>query len=507
MINQLTNSERIRQLRKARHNPYQKSDRPLRAIRQKKLDEEVRHQERTMKRVHTVGAEIFKTLVQHNAKARAREAYRFALHYLLIDRDFVDGQGNVLVPDYKVAVWCKAEGGIEQYANGNFNAGAFLRALKADVLPDLVTSDYHGPEKRLGGQCRYVVNDGLHDLVRHAIFDFNESERYDLISMLRWNRRNAKANRDRLIEEARGQRWPYPQQKRVADYLHALPFSLFSRQIPDHIEEAREYVKHDTHMDDLEQSKQYRILRRLEDNPQPVYRPGQSMRNARLFAFDSLCDVERHLRRILCRSWHEVDAVNCFPAIAARIWHIERLQTIIDRGDDVWDTIAGELGIARSEWEDKRDVVKEAGCRLLCGGRVDKTNEKVLWKHGIDSVVEDSFTLMSIVRAIQRVKRHVRAEGGRQTPMGWIALTCPKDDAVRSHLSNVLAAYELALLAPCYEVAERSQDFTITMHQHDGFSIKLRWEDRARSVLDRLNDAVAPVAGLYGIITRLEYKT
>lgn len=507
MINQLTNTERIRQLRKARHNPYQKSDRPLRAIRQKKIDEEIRHQERTMKRVHTVGAEIFKTLVQHNTKVRAREAYRLALHYLLIDRDFVDGQGYVLVPDYKVAAWCKAEGGIEQYASGNFNTGAFLRALTIDVLPDLLTNDYHGPDRGLRGQCRYVVNDGLGDLVKHAIFDFDETERYDLLSMVRWNRKNAKANRDRLIEEARVQRWPYPQQKRVADYLHTLPFGLFAKQIPERIAEAREYVKHDTHMDDLEKTRQYRILRRIEDNPQPVYRPGQSMRNARLFAFDSLCDVERHVRRILCRGWHEVDAVNCFPAIAARVWHIEQLQTIIDRGDDVWNVIASELGIPRSEWDAMRDAVKEAGCRLLCGGRIDKTNENVLWKHGVPGMVKDSLTLMSIVRAVQRVKRHVRAEGGTQTPMGWIALTCPKDDVVRSHLSNVLAAYELALLAPCQEVAAQSQDFTITIWQHDGFSIKLRWEDRARNVLDRLNDAIAPVARLYGINTRLEYKT
>lgn len=454
--------------------------------------------------MHTVGLETYNALIRHNPKARASRAYRFALRYLLIDRDFVDGQGRLLIPDYKIAVWCDAK---SEYINGHFNGLAFLKALTADVLPDLETSGWRGPDKELDGQCRYVVNDGLYDLVEHAIYDFDEDERYDLVSMLRWNRPNAKANRDRLIEEARRQYWPFPQQKRVADYLHALPFGLFAKQIPARIAEARSHVKHSTDMDSDEKRKQYRILRRIEDNPQPVYRPGQSMRNARLFAFDSLCDVERHIRRILCRGWHEVDAVSCYAAIAARIWHIERLQTIIDRGDDVWSTIACELGIATSEWDDKRDVVKEAGCRLLCGGRVDRTNEEVLQRHGIDGMVQDSLTLMSIVRAVERVKRQVKANCGTQTPLGWIGLTNLKDKAVRSHLSNVLAAYELALLAPCQEVAARSQDFTIVIWQHDGFSIKLRWEDRARNVLDRLNDAVAPVARLYGINTRLEYKT
>lgn len=151
-------------------------------------------------------------------------------------------------------------------------------------------------------------------------------------------------------------------------------------------------------------------------------------------------------------------------------------------------------------------MIKEVGCRLLCGGHIDKTNE-LLAKHGIDGMVEDSITLMTIVKAVQRVKRRVRVEGGTQTPMGRIACPSRKDKFVRSHLSNVLSAYELALIAPCFEVAEQSKDFTITICQHDGFSIKLRQEDRLKQVLARLNDAVKCVAEQYGIVTHLECKT
>jgi hypothetical protein len=502
---QLSRSERVRESRKARHNPYQKSERPVTAIRRKKITEEIKRQEIKLKRMHTIGVETYKALIQSNPKVRANKAYRFALHYLLIERDFMNDQGLLLIPDYKIAVWCGTQG-IEQYINGNFNSGAFLKALKTDVLPDLVTSDYYGPSKEDKGQCRSVSNDGLHDLVEHVLDDFDEKERYDLLSMMRWNRANAKANRDQLIAEALVQEWPYEQQAKVAHYLHTLPFGLFTKQIPDHIQEASNYIKHAPDMDSQERRKQYRILRRIEDCPQPVYRPGQSMRNARLFAFDSLCDVERHVRRILCRGWHEVDLASCYPAIAARIWHIEQIQTMLERGDDVWDAIASELGIVESERESKRDVVKEVGCRLLCGGHIDKTNE-VLAKHGINGLVDDSITLKTIVKAVREVKGHVRAEGGTLTPLGWIACPSRKDQAVRSHLSNVLAAYELALIAPCFEVAERSRDFTITICQHDGFSIKLRQENRAKQVLDRLNDAVAPVARSYGIVTHLEYKT
>ncbi len=505
MHKQLTISQRIREARKARHNPHQKSERPLTEIRRKKITEEINRQEKKLKRIHTIGVETYNALVRCNPKVSTNKAYRFALHYLLIERDFVNNQGFVLLPDYKIAVWCGTQA-IEQYISGNFNCGVFLKALKADVLPDLVMSDYYGPSKEDKGQCRCVINDGLQGLVEYALDDFDEKERYDLLSMMRWNRTNAKANRDRLIAEVLAQEWSYEQQAKVAHYLHTLPFGLFTKQIPYRIQEASDYIKPAPGIDSKERRRQYCILHRIEDCPQPIYRPGQSKRNARLFAFDSLCDVERHVRRILCQGWHEVDLVSCYPAISARIWNIEQVQSMIECGVDVWNAIAGELGIVESERENKRDVIKEGGCRLLCGGKIDKTNE-LLKKHGIEGVVADSPTLMAMVRAVQKVKQRVRVEGGTQTPMGWIACPNRKDKSVRSHLSNVLAAYELALIAPCFEVAERSHDFTITICQHDGFSIKLRQEDRLQQVLTRLNKAIKPVAEQYGIVTHLEYKT
>jgi hypothetical protein len=114
---------------------------------------------------------------------------------------------------------------------------------------------------------------------------------------------------------------------------------------------------------------------------------------------------------------------------------------------------------------------------------------------------------MAIVETVREVKHQALASGGTETPRGWIDCTGKKYKRMRSYLANVLSAYELALIAPCFEVARKSQDFTITICQHDGFSTKLRQEDRLQQVLARLNDVVAPVARFYGIATRLEYKT
>jgi len=124
----LSPSQRIREGRKARYNPHQKSERPITEIRRKKITEEIKRQEIKLKHVHTIGVETYNALVRNNPKVRANQSYRFALHYLLIERDFVNDQGLVLIPDYKIAVWCGTQS-IEQYINGTFHSGAFLKAL------------------------------------------------------------------------------------------------------------------------------------------------------------------------------------------------------------------------------------------------------------------------------------------------------------------------------------------------------------------------------------------
>ncbi len=500
-------SERIRHNRRRRHDPRQKSDRPLREIRQKRVEREREKHARQIKHLHTVGVEIYDALVRSNPKVRQSEAYRFAIRYILLDRDFIDDQGHLQLPDYKIAVWCGDEA-VEQYKNGNFNAGAFLAALQADVLPDLVVGNYHGPNKEGKGQCRYIVNDGLGALVEHALNDFTEQERYDLLTMRRWNRHNAKANHDRLIAEALAQTWPYPQQARIASYLHRLPFRLFASQVPERIEEARSHIEHNPTLGSRERRRELKKLRRIQDCPQPVYFPGGSLKNARLFATDSLQDIQRDARRILCRGWREVDLVACYPSIAATLWQIGRIRDMLKQGVDVWGVISDELGVAPYESRWKREVVKEAGNRLLCGGLVSVCND-MLSDGGIAGIVQESPTLMAIVEARDKAMRRARINGGTMTPVGWIDCHSRRqgDRPARSHMANVLAAYEIALLLPCYEVAERSTDFTIVVQQHDGFSVKLRWGDRSQQVLDRLNDAVAPVARMYGIVTRLVYKT
>ncbi|MGB8344778.1 MAG: hypothetical protein WCD86_07835 [Ktedonobacteraceae bacterium] len=474
-------------------------------IRRERVYKEVYYHERRISRVHTVGEDVYDALIRHNTKAQQTRAYREALRYLLIDRDFRDKQGKLLIPDYKVAVWC-GDRAIRAYINGNFNTEAFLQALKADVLPDLEWSGYHGVDAEIWrGQCRYVANDNLNELVEHALYGFKAETRYDLLSMAKWNRRGAKINRDILVEKAQRQHWPYEQQENIAGYLHALPFGLFATQIEKNKDAAIAQVM--GLAAELREDRA-RKLQSIFDNPQPIYSPGESGLNARLFAPDSLCDIDRGERRVLCEGWHEVDMKASYLAIAASVWNIRHVQDILRGGRDAWDTIAAELFIPESEREARRDGVKHAGMALLCGAGEGKANE-ILLDSGIRGFVKNSPTLLAIRAASRTASARAKEDGGSMTPFGWLVYgkNDDRDDYDGSHLSHVLSTYELTLIMPCFEVARKSSDFTIMMLQHDGFSIKLRREDRAEQVLSRLNAAMEPEARGRNIDTMLVYKT
>ncbi len=132
--------------------------------------------------------------------------------------------------------------------------------------------------------------------------------------------------------------------------------------------------------------------------------------------------------------------------------------------------------------------------------------------------VEHSSTLMAIVNAVKKEKIAIRDRGYTDTFLGRIMLKARvnksgevvpdrNDKSINSHFAYVLSTYELNLIAPCFNVAKEATDFTITMLQYDGFSIRLdKGKDRLQQVLDRLNREVATVANKYGINTKLICK-
>ncbi len=484
--------------------------------RRTKVDIERKYQDLILKRECTVGVELFNQLVRHNDKVRGNNAYKHALYYMVVDRDFIDSEGHVLIPDYKIAVWCGSEG-IREYIAGNFKSEVFLKQFKKDVLhalrwsePVWIDSDH------ATGKCRHIINETIADLVDFHLLNFNR-ERYSMVAGSKYNIGNVRRRHNELVEDSKAIIWPYPDvQTDIAGYLHDRPLSLFTKQVTEErVSLAKDSIVTSSTLNGKTKRKELRALHYIADMPKPFYKPAKSHLNARLFTNASLCTIDREARRILCNGWYELDLKACYPSIAASIWNIKCIQDMLANGIDVWNSISHELGIPHKYMELSRDAVKALGCRLLCGGLVKAAHVNLgidLADLGIGIVandIESCPTLVAIINAVKVEGDRAKLRGytDTDTSIGRIELPDRKAKTVRSHLANVLSAYELALIAPCFEVAKESTDFTITMLQHDGISIRLdKGEDRLQQVVTRLNKEVASVASRFGILTSLVCK-
>ena len=103
-----------------------------------------------------------------------------------------------------------------------------------------------------------------------------------------------------------------------------------------------------------------------------------------------------------------------------------------------------------------------------------------------------------------RRKGEVRRAGGATTVFGDRLHSDGSDDSLRSILAQEAQAMELWLLLPIVEMARSTDEFSIVLWQHDGFSAAFRDRSRARRWVGRFQEAVARRAGEQGIATELE---
>jgi hypothetical protein len=134
--------------------------------------------------------------------------------------------------------------------------------------------------------------------------------------------------------------------------------------------------------------------------------------------------------------------------------------------------------------------------------------------------------IKAVLKARARMLRKIRMECGMETCFGrFIPINKGwhkrKDEfgprkrgrklyaakAVKPHqiLAMVSQAQELQLLLPAFELATKHRrDFTITLFQHDGFSVKI--SRRARDWRDRIKKGVDAKIKAGGFLTALEWK-
>lgn len=107
-----------------------------------------------------------------------------------------------------------------------------------------------------------------------------------------------------------------------------------------------------------------------------------------------------------------------------------------------------------------------------------------------------------MLQARGAVMRQIKEQGGAQTCFGtWLST---EEYEERSILAQISQAVELQLLFPVVELARSTDEFVITLWQHDGFSIDVTDDRRVGLWKGRIQEEVKAKALQRGIQTELE---
>lgn len=315
----------------------------------------------------------------------------------------------------------------------------------------------------------------------------------------------------------------------VLDYLNNLPHHLFGK-ITRNAAAARKVVASIKGERSRTQSLAY--LRGTLTEPQPFYQPS-SGEGDRIFGVGGcLTMLGSEVRAALAPDWHEADLANAQLAICAKLWGIKEVEAFLARGVSIWQELIRHMEIPASLHKEAKAVLKEslyAACYGMSRDNLAVNVKKLLDGIGVARSGELFLShpiIKAVLKARARMLRKIRMECGMETCFGrFIPINKGwhkrKDEfgprkrgrklyaakAIKPHqiLAMVSQAQELQLLLPAFELATKHRrDFTITLFQHDGFSVKI--SRRARDWRDRIKKGVDAKIKEGGFLTALEWK-
>ncbi len=309
--------------------------------------------------------------------------------------------------------------------------------------------------------------------------------------------------------------------RRLLRYLNTRTARLFTIP-PGNFDVARRAIDEEAKVKTLTDTQvRYRIgvLRGIEAQPQPFYQAAGAGRTVRVYGKDvGLLATSSSVRAALMPHWTELDISSSQLRINAADWHCPKLLELLRGGGSFWDQLIGsipELAEERSRRESAGDdPIKDAVKKAVYGVCYGMT------KHDFSAIVRNTIGLNGVstkllanpyiselydARAMR--EKLIVEKGGFHDAFGrWIAM---EGGNVASVLAVVAQSVEMKVLGPVVELAGRStgpHGFSITLWQHDGFSIVAHRPAMTMVWVDRLKKAVREYGKSLGYDIELEVK-
>lgn len=422
-----------------------------------------------------------------------------------------------------------------------------LNKIRSELLPDFSWSGWKPGERPrlvhydgISSQLYRIVEDDLMTPVKQL------EDRVRVLDGSRYDRRAQGQERKQSHAEVMALRdnAPSPTSRYLFDRMNSLddrPANGFTKLLK-HMDKAkvrcqqieverlqgqsdREYKRHQRDV----RNGFLRLLRAIEDLPQPFYQFSNRGRTDRLFPYNpSILLLPGELRDILCQGagWEELDLSSAHLAITAATWGVESVRKFLADGGSAWEEIMAHLGLDslskdNATYKHVKAAMKECMYATVYGmpeasikGQFTKATKDILGSDAGQKLA-DCWLIRDLLEAREEQFEHIIIEGEVETPTGiQAAINVQKGVDECSVLSTVAQAYEAEIMRVILEyeeahIAEASKqgkqpDFRVMLWQHDGCSLRFR---RKRTThLAELQRLVREAAEIFEIPTRLELK-
>ena len=272
-------------------------------------------------------------------------------------------------------------------------------------------------------------------------------------------------------------------------YLNQLPdkgFLSYKILIPD----ARRHIMET--MTGRKLRLQLGIINSLEDYFPPTYQ--QVENSERVFAVGkSAAYLSSSVRKILFESCWHTDLNNAHMVIAARLWGLDDLLTLIESETSIWPYLIRNLGLKIEDKDNLKTIVYATVYGMKKGG-IRKKIIDTLGKQHVKTIM-NNMIIVELLDAREIAMEKIRENGGITDAYGKFhslnSVNYPAEKAIRTLLSREVGSYEFRVMAPAAKIAEDSKGrIRIPLWLHDGIYVAFRDAHRAKSYKQQIRDAV-----------------
>jgi hypothetical protein len=470
-------------------------------------------QEKAVKRRYyrrlTVSPEFRELTEEIFPAIRENIAYRRLLHYLLFGSFFDLDSGRLVISQDVLADIEGWQGG-----KGNYRGQTFLLKFQTQVMSHETFrwTNWIGGKKARQVETFILPSEFEKALQKEREKPYRSQRRVDFCDGGADSPRKQKIERGKrkAAAEALFHKADCQEIREILMYLNSLPQNLFTTVVKENFERAVLVAK--AIKKPRSREYQLRLLHNIRDQPQGFYAPSKWGRTVRIYELGGgITNLKGDVRCALTAGWHEADLRSSQLAICAKQWGVPEVQEFLGKGRiSIWDTLGAHLNLNSDELIEAKPFFKVAIYSTCYGKQWNQIVECLGIALKMLQIQRDAalFFTHPLTKALLAARnaqmKKIRNDGGAITVFGKELLIQKGVLDAKQILAQQAQAAELHLLYPVFKMAAQTKEFTITLFQHDGFSV--HFGKRPEFWREKLKAAIADQTVAMGVATTLEWK-